>query len=436
MADYADILTVEIGSTFTKVAFFTTNNGMLRFGGRLATYTTIQQNDVSLGYQYLLNQLKLQHGISHFGQTYLSSSAAGGLRIVVCGLTFNLTTKAALESALGAGGVVLGSVAGRITPSKAREIESIKPNLILLCGGLDFGEEAVILENAEVLAASKSDAIFVYAGNAAIQKQVATIFKQANKPCIVTENVYPKVDDFRFRVVQEIIRKVFETEVIKAPGVERIQQETAPPIPTPLAVSYAVEHLGQMVGDIVVLDVGGATTDVHSYIKPRNDPDTIQATLEPALKRSVEGDIGVFHNIQSLFETDSERFDLSSPTDSRLDLTKYARKACEIGLLRHCGSKARMHTGTKMVDVIYGRDLSTVAVVVGTGGAIIYGTPQAHSFQQFFANLPENGLLPRASKHFWVDRHYLLSSIGLFVKDHPQAATTLLNELLCVYADK
>lgn len=429
MTRVAEILTVEVGSTFTKLAFYSEQQGALVLGGQVAGLTSMSEQDVALGYRRGLAELAARFGVVDFGRRYLSSSAAGGLRMVVCGLTPNLTTKAALESALGAGGVVLKSISGSIAGRHAQQIEQLQPNLLLLCGGLDNGEERAVLENAQALAALRSAAVIVYAGNQAIRDDVRAIIQDSGKTCICSENVYPRVDDFRFREVQTIIRRVFETEVVKAPGIALIQQETAAPIPTPLAVSQAVELLAGVFGDLVVLDVGGATTDVHSYVAPQAAPQQIQATLEPALKRTVEGDLGVFHNLKNLVEPDeADVLTITSPLDQRLDLRKYARRACRSGLERHSGSKVRVHTTSKLVDVVYGRDLSGVRTLIGTGGAIIHGFRDRDDFRQVFDRLPTRHLLPHTIERLLIDRRYVLSSIGLLAQDYPQEAARFVAE--------
>lgn len=419
------LLAVEVGSTFTKLVLFTIERGFLKLRGRISAKTSIDEGDVSLTYRNLLSQLYVQYGVSQFRKVYLSSSAAGGLRMVVCGLTYNLTTKAALESALGAGGIVLESTAGLISERKAAQFTAINPNIILLCGGLDYGEEDVVLHNAEILAKLEVEATVIFAGNKCIKGDIDRIFKKYDKKVIISENVYPRVDDFHFHEVQEIVRKTFETEVVKAPGIEKIQQDTTPPIPTPLAVSYAAELLGKKLGGLVVLDVGGATTDVHSYVTEEDREHTLLLTLEPPIKRSVEGDLGVFHNIKNLLDQE-ESFTITEPTDVKLDLAKYARRACQKALWRHSGTKTTVHTGQSRVNVVYGRDLSSVKTLIGTGGALIYGFPEEVRFNTLLEGLPEDKLIPRKIENYIIDRRYLMSSLGLLSKDYPQEVIQFL----------
>ena len=428
MRKTAEILTTEVGSTFTKLTCYVEQGGALVLGGQVVGLTTITAEEgVVQGYRRCLAELESRFGIAHFGRRYLSSSAAGGLRIVVCGLTPNLTTKAALETALGAGGVILKTVSGAITPSKARDIEAINPNLVLLCGGLDDGEEDAVLDNARVLADLRIDSIVIYAGNQAIREEVRIAFTQAGKACVCTENVYPRVDEFRFELVQNIIREVFEKDVVKAKGLEAIQEDNGLAIPTPLAVSLAMEVLATVVGDLVAIDIGGATTDIHSIVTPNPMSRAIQATLEPRLKRTVEGDIGVFHNLKNLVAPDEEgELAISSPFDERLDLRKFAQRACRIALPRHAGTKVHAHNGQKPIDLIYGRDLSGVRTVVGTGGAIIHGFRDAGEFKEAFRDMPQGKLLPFPIDRALIDKRYVLSSIGLLAGDWPAQAARFL----------
>ena len=423
MSEKHHLLAIEVGSTFTKLVLCALEHGSLNFVGRLATRTSLHEGDVSLAYRALLSQLSADYGVTQFHKQYLTSSAAGGLRMAVCGLT----TKAALESALGAGGIVLKSMSGVISERKAAHLSTLNPNVILLCGGLDYGEEEIILRNAETLARLKTEAIVIFAGNQCIKEEVKTLFEKNDKKVILSENVYPRVDHFRFRDIQGIVRETFETEVVKAPGLEKIQRDTTPPIPTPLAVSFAVELLGKATGGVVAFDVGGATTDVHSYIGEEERDDSVLLTIEPPIKRSVEGDLGVFHNLQNLLDP-NEQINLLDPLDITQDLAIYARRACQRALLRHSGTKTLVHTGVKKVNAIHGRDLSTVETVIGTGGALIYGFPAGQDFNTLLANLPEGKLTPRRVKKYLIDQHYLLSSLGLFSQDYPQEVLQFLQK--------
>lgn len=427
MPEKHHLLALEVGSTFTKLVLFALENGSLHFEGRRSARTTLQEGDVSLAYTSLLSQLSADYGVSQFHKIYLSSSAAGGLRMAVCGLTHNLTTKAALESALGAGGIVLESISGSISEKKAAHLAMLNPNIILLCGGLDYGEEEVILRNAETLARLKNDAVVIFAGNQCIRDDISSIFEKYNKRVILSSNVYPRVDHFRFREIQNIVRETFETDVIKAPGLEKIQRDTTPALPTPLAVSFVAELLGKVTGGVVIFDVGGATTDVHSYTGEDEREDHIFLTIEPPIKRSVEGDLGVFHNVQNLLNP-GEHLEIYNPEDIAQDLALYARRACQRALLRHSGTKTPVHTGHRNVYAIYGRDLSAVATVIGTGGALIYGFPTGKGFSTLLEDLPEGKLTPRHVKKYAIDQHYLLSSLGLVSQDYPQEVLRFLKK--------
>jgi len=98
--------------------------------------------------------------------------------------------------------------------------------------------------------------------------------------------------------------------------------------------------------------------------------------------------------------------------------------------LRHCGERVAVHSGTKLVDVVYGRDLSAVKTVIGTGGAIIYGYPNGHGFETTLQGLPDGKLVPLAVENYLVDRQYLMSSLGLMARDHAQEVRAMLLEKL------
>jgi uncharacterized protein (TIGR01319 family) len=104
-----------------------------------------------------------------------SSSAAGGLLFAVVGNVPGLTVEAANQSALGAGAKIVGSTAFKLTHDKVRDIEALRPDMILLTGGVDGGDSETILHNARVLAESALSVIIVVAGNRTAVPQVCEI---------------------------------------------------------------------------------------------------------------------------------------------------------------------------------------------------------------------------------------------------------------------
>ena len=206
----ADVLIAEIGSTTTLVSAFSLG-GMPRFLGQGQAATTVLEGDVCSGLKTAMGDLKARLGADmlDYGELMASSSAAGGLKMCVHGLVYDMTVGAARAAALGAGAIVRQTTAGRLTQADLAEQRAIQPNLILLAGGTDGGERETALFNAELLAKEGTGAPVLYAGNVQNQSAVRAIFEQAGIPIYLTENVYPRLDVLNIEPVRKLIHAAF-----------------------------------------------------------------------------------------------------------------------------------------------------------------------------------------------------------------------------------
>ena len=149
-----DVLVAEIGSTTTVVNAFTDlNTDNPCFWGQGQAPTSVLEGDVRVGLQGAIDDLCRNKGIDsiEYDEMLATSSAAGGLKMTVHGLVYDMTAKAAKEAALGAGGIIHYITAGRLRRTDMKKIEEIKPNLILIAGGVDYGERDTALDNAEMI---------------------------------------------------------------------------------------------------------------------------------------------------------------------------------------------------------------------------------------------------------------------------------------------
>ena len=198
MADGAvgePVLVAEIGSTTTLInALAGLDGDAPRLIGQAQALTTVEQGDVLLGLREALSELKKQIGPTRDLEILATSSAAGGLSVTVHGLVYEMTVRAAREAALGAGAVIRLVTAGMLGPEDLARVEAIDPRLIFLAGGVDYGEERTVLENARRLAGTKCRAPVVYAGNVALQARIAAIFHEAGRDVHLLPNVYPGID--------------------------------------------------------------------------------------------------------------------------------------------------------------------------------------------------------------------------------------------------
>ena len=430
MPEKIRILTIEVGSTITKV------NGFARLpGGQLLHLakgfapTSISQGDVRIGVDQAMAQLRNSDIVfADSVETFINSSAAGGLRMTVHGLTYNMTARAAREAALGAGAIVKKVTAGLLDEYELEEIHEIRPNIILLAGGVDFGEKATVLENARKIAILNLPVPVVYAGNRALQKPVAQLFRDAGIECLLAENVFPEVDVLNIQPLRRIIHEVFNRHIIHAPGMNRLAELTSKEIiPTPGAVLRASELLADVHGDCLVFDVGGATTDVHSVTDGSPEWANRLVEPEPRAKRTVEGDLGVFINARNIIEI-TENWEQEDQlvhlqpipaTGDEMELTRWlCAKAVEVSARRHAGVVSDLYTPTGRKQIVKGKDLSAVKWVIGTGGALTRVQGGKEILVKICTGAGRH-LLPQPGTPIRLDRNYLFSALGTVAQSYP-----------------
>lgn len=425
-----DILTIEVGSTITKAnAFRLLPEGRLEAFAQGFSPTTVVEGDVAIGVEKAIRDLEQRSGnVLCHPEIHLNSSAAGGLRMTVHGLTYNMTARAAREAALGAGAIIKKITAGSLEESDLEEIRTIDPNIILLAGGIDFGEKKVVLDNARKLAGLSLHAPVIYAGNSAIRSQVQEIFTAASSNVMIAENVFPDVDILNVEPVRYLIYEVFNEHIVHAPGMTRLAEITKTQIlPTPGAVLRAAELFSEVLGDVLVIDVGGATTDVHSVTGGSQEWSMKQVDPEPYAKRTVEGDLGVFINAKNILalqinpEWQNRLEDLKAMpvTERETSLTKYlCERAVEVAIRRHAGVVTDLYTPTGKRQIVKGKDLTAIKWVIGTGGAltrILGGSEILYRICQGAGKY----LLPAADATILIDRDYRFSAWGTLAASYP-----------------
>jgi uncharacterized protein (TIGR01319 family) len=448
---YADVLIAEIGSTTTLVSAFALGDSP-RLLGQGQAATTVLEGDVRTGLNHAIDALKrnLGTGMLDYGELLASSSAAGGLKMCVHGLVYDMTVSAARAAALGAGAIVRQTTAGRLTSDDLAEQRAIKPNLILLAGGTDGGERETALYNAKLLAEAGTGAPVLYAGNVQNQSAIRTIFEQAGIPVYIAENVYPRLDALNIEPVRKVIHAAFERHIVSAPGMEHIRElVTGAILPTPGAVMEAAMLLYEEISDLLVLDIGGATTDVHSVTQGSDEIVQLLTAPEPFNKRTVEGDLGLFVNAHHLVEQIGEaklsrELGLDVPavmrdyqaipaSDEQFRLT--TRLCLEAGLTaisRHAGHLRHYYTPQGRATAAEGKDLTQVKTIIGTGGALTR-LPERESILRKLADCNAGGtmLYPKPGvMRLAFDESYIMASLGVLAKTNPQAAKQLLRSTL------
>ena len=448
-----DVLVAEIGSTTTLVnAFAGINTDEPRFIGQGQAPTSVLEGDVSIGLEGAVEDLKNRLGLDkiEYGEMLATSSAAGGLRMCVHGLVYDMTVKAAQAAALGAGAIVTMATAGKMSEYDIEDLVASRPNLILLAGGTDYGERETALYNAARIAETGLKAPVIYAGNVQNQRAVMDIFKKAGVSCTVTENVYPKLDKLNIEPARKIIHKVFEEHIIKAPGMEHIRDMvTGSIMPTPGAVMEAVQLIYNEIGDVVAVDIGGATTDVHSVTGGSEEIGILMTSPEPFAKRTVEGDLGLYVNAKNLIERIGESalqnelgIDVEAvmanylpipKTEGQFKLTeRLCREAGLVALERHAGALRYIYTPSGRKTVAEGKDLTAVKTIIGTGGALTR-LPHREQLLRALADCNATGMMlyPKPSKiRLLFDDDYIMASLGVMSKHYPEAALKLMKRSL------
>ncbi|HPT48309.1 MAG TPA: glutamate mutase L, partial [Candidatus Rifleibacterium sp.] len=353
---------------------------------------------------------------------------AGGLRVTVHGLTYNMTARAAKEASLGAGAIIKMITAGDLSEFDLAEIEEINPNMVILAGGVDFGARDVVLSNAIKISSLDLGVPVVYAGNAAIKRAVENIFHKSGTELMIAPNVFPDVDVLNVDPLRKRMQELFSRHIIHAPGMERLQSLTDRQIiPTPGAVLKAAELFAEVAGDVLVIDVGGATTDVHSVTNGSTEYADRLVEPEPHAKRTVEGDLGVFVNAANIIEMAEEEerrghaedIKAMPATDSEKEMTGWlCRKAVEIGVRRHAGVISDLYTPSGKKQIVKGKDLTAVKWVVGTGGALTRVEGGAGILAAICTG-PGKYLLPKDSARVMLDTDYLFSALGTICHDYP-----------------
>ena len=164
-------------------------------------------------------------------------------------------------------------------------------------------ERDTALYNSELIASIELNIPVIYAGNIENQQEVEEIFSDKKAELYIVENVYPKIDELNIEPTRNVIQKVFEEHIIHGPGMGKVKEMiTGPIMPTPGAVMEASKLLYEHIGDLMTIDVGGATTDVHSVTPGSDEINRILINPEPLAKRTVEGDLGVYVNMHNIVD--------------------------------------------------------------------------------------------------------------------------------------
>jgi uncharacterized protein (TIGR01319 family) len=451
-----DVLVAEIGSTTTVVnAFDAIDTPDPIFLGQGQAPTSVLKGDVTIGLKEATEDLKknVSSNEINYRRFLATSSAAGGLKMTVHGLVYDMTVRAAKEAALGAGANLHYVTAGKLRQSDIKKITEISPNIILIAGGVDYGERDTALHNAEMIAQLNLKVPIIYAGNVQNHDEIKEIFSKNEIALHIVENVYPKIDELNIEPTRKIIQDVFEAHIIHAPGMEKVREVVNGSIvPTPGAVMMASQLLYSYLGDLVTFDVGGATTDVHSVTEGSEEVTRILISPEPKAKRTVEGDLGVYvnrKNIVSLIgvekigkamavsteeiESMVAEFPPIPATEREVQLVELLTEtAVSVSLSRHAGRFRDLYSSAGKKKVAEGKDLTNIQYMVGTGGALTRLPNRRQIIENVIGKAKGHEMYPTKEAKILIDKSYIMASLGVMSMEYPEAALHLLLKSLDV----
>ncbi|HHY35236.1 MAG TPA: methylaspartate mutase [Firmicutes bacterium] len=474
------ILAVDVGSTTTKATVFEKSSAGWGMKGKATAPTTVEAPhlDVMIGVRKALGRLESRtalklleagrllspsvgpEGVDLFVAT---SSAGGGLQMLVAGLAKHLTAESAHRAALGAGAVVLDVIAmddARMVSEEIERIRKLRPDMILITGGTDGGNISGVAAVAEFVAAANPRPRFgqgfkvpvVFAGNVSAREYVNDVLSEI-MDLTFTDNLRPDLEhEVLEPCIAEIHRLFLEHVMSHAPGYGTLLTWVGERIaPTPVAVGEVLKYLRATLGSKVLgVDVGGATTDVFSV-------------LDGEFYRTVSANLGMSYSMSNVMVearpenvlrwvpadiTERELRDwnfnkMIRPTtlpQTAVDLMleqALCREALRLSLEHHRSlvrglkgirkkreiSDIFDQTGTGEVKL----DMSKVGVIVGTGGAISYAPRYGQAMMML-----NDGLQPEGVTDIYTDRDYLFPHIGMILKTVPDAARDILFNIALV----
>lgn len=453
-------LFIDFGSTYTKVTLVDIDKEEIVATDK--AYTTVQ-TDVTIGLNNALDRLftKVKDDV-RIVKKLACSSAAGGLKIIAIGLVPELTAEAAKRAALGAGARVIKTYSHNLNNSEVLEIKNSDVDMILLAGGTDGGNSECIMHNAEMLAKHEIDVPVVVAGNKSCADNIVEIF-QDKVEYYITENVMPNLKSINVEPARETIRSIFMRQIVNANGMENVEKSISGILmPTPASVLKAAETLSlgtkdeDGIGDLAIVDIGGATTDIHSIGEgaPSRAGVYLRGLEEPLAKRTVEGDLGMRYSSLSVYEAagskvlkkylDIEEYDLEyeftkrhehtsfiAETDKDIRFDEAMAKVCaDISMKRHAGVVEEIYSPLGTILSQTGKDLMELPYVIGTGGVIVNSkNPQAILEATTFTMDDPTSLKPRKPE-FLIDKEYVLSAMGLLSMVDKSMAVRVLKKYI------
>lgn len=444
------LLCVDFGSTFTKAVLLDPTDGRLLAH---ASVPSTVSTDILDGYRSIRETLATQ-GFPAADEVLACSSAGGGLRLAVVGYERSVTAEAGHRVGLSAGAKVVQVIAGPMTAAQLATLRAARPDVILLVGGTDGGNSNVLLHNGSRLAKARIGAAIVVAGNVDVRAELAAMLESTGRHFVLTDNVLPQIGVINPTGARAAIRQVFLRHVIGGKHLSKSPEFAAMVrAATPDAMLRGVETLAAAAdgdgGDVLVFDIGGATTDVYSVISPEGEDAVLRKDVVPQLwhARTVEGDLGMRWNAEGVAEAAALEHLLSGSDLTRLrawavrveatpaylphgdrevDLDLVLARVAALTAVRRHARPA--HPGDPA------RPLTRLAHVIGSGGVLRHSPKPSQDvvLRAITSDFAGGWKVPTGARTA-VDSEYLLFAAGLLAdaEGHgPEVAARVARQVL------
>jgi uncharacterized protein (TIGR01319 family) len=473
LSDVKTILATDCGSTTTKAILIQKEGDEYRLQVRGEAPTTVEKpaEDVTRGVLNAVGEVEeltgrkliaddkvlVAEGKDEGTDIYMStSSAGGGLQMMVAGVVKTMTAESAQRAALGAGAIVMDVLAsndGRLPHEKIEAIRRLRPDMILLSGGIDGGTISHVVELAELIAAADPKPRFgvgfqlpvIYAGNKDARPNIERALAEKTSLYVV-DNIRPVLERENLGPARHEIHNLFMEHVMaQAPGYSKLMSWTAVPImPTPAAVGAIIQTIAKREGlEVIGVDIGGATTDIFSV-------------FQEVFNRTVSANLGMSYSISNVLAEaglsdiirwvpfpksqlderdlrDRIRNKMIRPTTIPQTLTELiieqaiAREALRLAFVQHkelaVGLKgiqqertisdafAQTMTGGTLVNML------TLDMLVGSGGTLSHAPRRVQA-----ALMLIDGFRPEAITFLAVDSIFMMPQLGVLSTVMPDAA--------------
>ena len=474
--DIRSILATDCGSTTTKAILIEKRGEEYQLIVRGEAPTTVEApvEDVTAGVINAITEveelagrklldngviLKPQRGDEGVDIYISTSSAGGGLQMMVAGVVRNLTGESAERAALGAGAIVMDVIASndkRLPHEKIERIRHLRPDMLLLSGGIDGGTTSHVVELAEIIAAARPrprlgiayELPLIYAGNIEARESIAERLQDVMalemvdnlRPVLERENLMPT----RHKIQDQFLEHV----MAHAPGYRKLIDWTdAPIMPTPGAVGEIIQTVSAQQGiEVIGVDIGGATTDVFSVFKNKEG--------EPIFNRTVSANLGMSYSVSNvLVEAGLENvlrwvpFDIEvgdlrnrvknkmiRPTTIPQTLQELileqaiAREALRLAFEQHKQLAVELRgvqqqrtiseafdqaeSGQTLVDML------SLDMLVGSGGVLSHAPRRQQAMLMMI-----DAFQPEGITHLTVDSIFMMPQLGVLAQVNPEAAT-------------